>query len=142
MEWKHNFIILFFFLITLSIFYFSWIPDSQFSSETYLPLWLRNWSNSHFNLRTAIPFIGFGFFLAAWISSKSQSKITNATVIWFWYSIIVFAVASLAEVGQFFILNRHPDILDVLFAIAGSQLGFGIYFLFCKIIKLSFLKIS
>ena len=141
MEWKRNFMALFFFLITLSIFYFSWIPDSQFSSETYLPLWLRNWSNSHFNLRTAIPFIGFGFFLAACISNKPHSKITNAIVIWFKYSFLAFAVASLAEIGQFFILNRHPDILDVLFAIAGSQLGFGIYFLFGKIIKLSFLKI-
>jgi VanZ family protein len=139
-NWKRNFIILFFFLITLSIFYFSWIPDSHFKSETYLPLWLRNWSNSYYNLRTAIPFIAFGFFLAASFSSKPQSKKKNSILIWFWYSIIAFAVACLAEVGQFFILNRHPDIMDVCFAIVGSQLGFLIYFLFVKIINLSVFK--
>lgn len=135
-KWKRNFVVSFFFLITTSIFYFSWIPDSELTSEGYIPLWLRNWSNSHYNLRTAIPFIGFGFFLAVWFSSIPQSKKTKPILIWVWYSIIAFAIACLAEGGQFFILNRHPDILDVFFGIAGSQLGFLIYFLFRKMINL------
>jgi glycopeptide antibiotics resistance protein len=124
-------IICLFILITVSIFYFSWIPDSQFTSESYLPEWLRDWSNSYFNLRTAVPFVGFGFLLDACTSKidtveKRRFKFSS----WFRNSGAAMVVAFLAEGGQFFVLNRHPDLADVLFGVAGSQLGFLLYYIY------------
>jgi glycopeptide antibiotics resistance protein len=115
-------------LICVGIFYFSWISDSQFSSETYLPLWLRDWSNSYFNLRTAVPFVAFGFLLEAWLSIKTRVK-KNRFYFWFKNLCIAFIVVCVAEGGQFFILNRHPDVMDVLFGVLGSQIGFVIFHL-------------
>lgn len=114
-------------LIIIGIFYLSWIPDSHFTSESYLPLWLRDWCNSFFNLRTAIPFIPFGFFLEAVLQSKDGIK-TNFKC-WFANLFLSTLVVSLAEGGQFFILNRHPDVMDVFYGILGSQLGFFIHYI-------------
>jgi hypothetical protein len=63
-------------LISLVIFYFSWIPDSNLKSESYLPLWILNWSNYYFNLRTAVPFVVFGFLLDAYNSQKKYAQKT------------------------------------------------------------------
>jgi hypothetical protein len=60
---------------TVGIFYYSWLPDPKLASETYLPAWLLDWSNLHFNLRTAIPFIGFGFLLEMWGATSSQVRV-------------------------------------------------------------------
>jgi glycopeptide antibiotics resistance protein len=62
-------------------------------------------------------------------------------VAYFFIPIIACAVACVAEIGQFFILNRYPDIADVLYGVLGSQFGFLIYFLIRKIINLSLFKI-
>jgi glycopeptide antibiotics resistance protein len=121
-------------LIILSILYFSWIPDSQFTSESYLPQWLRDWSNSYCNLRTAIPFVAFGFLLDALNSKKSSDKKRKLKFdVWFKNGCIATFVVCLAEGGQFFILNRHPDIMDVLFGVLGSQIGSIIFFLLKRI---------
>jgi glycopeptide antibiotics resistance protein len=136
-QWKRYFVLLFFVLTTLLILYLSWIPDSELKSEVYIPLWLRNWSNTHYNLRTGIPFVGFGFFLAVWFSKQSEFQKTISRLIWLRYSFIAFGVACLAEGGQFFIMNRYPDIVDVFYGVVGSQLGFLFYFLFCKTIRFS-----
>jgi glycopeptide antibiotics resistance protein len=118
-------------LIGMGIFYFSWIPDSNLKSESYLPLWLLNWSNYYFNLRTAVPFVVFGFLLDAYNSKKSTRKKRKVRFsIWFRNSIAAVVVAFLAEGGQFFVLNRHPDLMDVLFGFLGSQLGFLLYYIY------------
>jgi glycopeptide antibiotics resistance protein len=117
--------------ITLVIFYFSWIPDSNLKSETYLPLWLLNWANSYFNLRTAVPFVALGFLLDAYNSKKSSDKKRRSRAgVWFSNSVIALFVICLAEGGQFFVLDRHPDLADVLFGFVGSQLGFLLYYIY------------
>jgi hypothetical protein len=63
-------------LIGVGIFYFSWIPDSDLKSEGYLPLWVLNWSNYYFNLRTAVPFVVFGFLLDVYNSKKKYAQKT------------------------------------------------------------------
>jgi hypothetical protein len=63
-------------LTNLVIFYFSRIPDSNLKSESYLPLWILNWSNYYFNLRTAVPFVVFGFLLDAYNSQKKYAQKT------------------------------------------------------------------
>jgi VanZ family protein len=118
-------------LITLGIFYFSWIPDSNLKSESYLPLWLLNWSNSYFNLRTAVPFVVFGSLLYSCNSKKSSYKYRKFKFnIWFRNSVLSLVVVCLAEGGQFFLLYRHPDLADVLFGFVGSQLGFLLYYIY------------
>lgn len=47
--------------LVAEIFYLSWMPEGHLGLETYLPVWLLDWSEIHFNLRTAIPFIALGF---------------------------------------------------------------------------------
>lgn len=122
---KKAVIVILFLTVTLVIFYFSWIPDSQFTAESYLPLWLRDWSNSYFNLRTAVPFVAFSFLLEALLSEKDKSKKSkNKFSSWFRNLCLATFVVCLAEGGQFFILNRNPDIMDVLFGVLGSQVGF------------------
>lgn len=133
-NWERIVILLVFILISISIFYFSWIPDSQLTSESYLPLWLRNLSNSYFNLRTAVPFVAFGFLLEAWRSIKNGSKNrVNKFNFWFKNLGIAIFVVCLAEGGQFFVLNRHPDVMDVLFGVLGSQIGFVAFHLLKRI---------
>lgn len=116
-------------LISVAVFYFSWIPDSHFTSESYLPVWLRDWSNSYFNLRTAVPFVGFGFLLEALPTEINKSKQRkNKFSCWFKNTFIATSVVCFAEVGQFFVLNRHPDLMDVLFGVLGSQIGFVVFY--------------
>jgi glycopeptide antibiotics resistance protein len=129
-KWKSSCSIILFLVITVSILYFSWIPDPSLTSESYLPVWLRDWSNSFFNLRTAIPFVAFGFLLDALDSKRSKDKKRKIKFdVWFKNGCTATFVVCLAEGGQFFILNRHPDIMDVLFGVLGSQVGSVIFYI-------------
>jgi hypothetical protein len=113
---------------TVGIFYYSWLPDPKLASETYLPVWLRNWSNLHFNLRTAIPFLGIGFLFEMWGANPVPKKNTKAKVLGLLlHTVLAALIVSLAEVGQYGILNRHPDGMDILFGILGSVSGALVY---------------
>ncbi|WP_091085901.1 VanZ family protein [Flavobacterium gillisiae] len=135
-KWKAKGILFLFMVIISSILYFSWIPDPSLASESYLPLWLLDWSNFYFNLRTAVPFIVFGVLLELWFAVTLQSaKQKSKFYLWLRNSTIALALVCLAEGGQFFILNRHPDGMDVLFGVLGSQLGFLLYYILKKVIS-------
>lgn len=124
--------------IVLSIFYFSWIPDTSLHSESYLPSWLVDWSNQHYNLRTAVPFIFLGFLLETKLLLPTTATIKFSLItIRVRHLGISFLVVVLAEVGQFF-CNRHPDILDVVYGLIGSIAGGFIYYLFRKTIQFIF----
>nr|WP_315184856.1 hypothetical protein [uncultured Flavobacterium sp.] len=139
--WQRKTIVVAFLCCVAGIFYYSWLPDAKLGNETYLPLWLRNWSNTYFNLRTAIPFVALGFLLEAWASiptrffsvkSSSPFRIRNTC--------IATVIICLAEGGQFFVLNRHPDSLDIAFGILGSTCGNIIYYCIKNFTKLFFIK--
>jgi glycopeptide antibiotics resistance protein len=100
-------------LCILIIFYFSWLPSGEFGKETILPAWLLAWSNTYFNLRTALPFLFLGSFTA----------IKNNAYLAFFSCIVVVCIA---EAGQFFIADRNPDLLDIVFGALGSIVGIGI----------------
>lgn len=130
-----------FLLCVAGIFYYSWLPNPGFETETYLPLWLRNWSNTCFNLRTAIPFVPLGYLLEAWVSiptkvfvAKSRLSLRITTIL------IATIVVCLAEGGQFFIRNRNPDSLDIVFGILGSTCGSVIHYCVTNFTKLFFIK--
>ena len=122
-------------LFVFSIFYFSWISDASLQSETYLPSWIVDWSNKNNNLRTAVPFIFFGFlleevsFLIVNVNSKKNALSIRKTH--FGFALFIVLVA---EIGQFF-CGRNPDILDVVYGLLGSFIGGLLYYLFRKLIQ-------
>lgn len=111
-------------IVVVIVFYYSWLPDSQMKSETYLPDWLLNWSNRYYNLRTAIPFIAFGYLLQAYSIRKNANKMdVNKNLIFIQNLGIAGFVVFIAESGQFLIAGRSPDLMDIYFGIIGSLLG-------------------
>jgi glycopeptide antibiotics resistance protein len=127
--------------LVATVFYLSWLPNGHLGKETYLPLWLINWSNTYFNLRTAIPFTALVFLLEARHSITDKSFRGKRTLpFWVINTIIATVIVCLAEGGQFFISNRHPDIKDIAFGILGSLLGCVLYYLFNIFIRLLFIK--
>lgn len=138
---KEKSILVAFLLCVAGIFYYSWLPNPRFETETYLPLWLRNWSNTYFNLRTAIPFIPLGYLLSAWTSvSSSLFSVKWRFPLWINNTLIATVIICLAEGGQFFIKNRSPDILDLVFGILGSFCGSVSHYCVTNFIKLIFIK--
>jgi len=128
---KKSIIILFLLVCTGSIFYYSWIHNPGLETETYLPLWIRNWSNEYFNLRTAVPFVALGYLLEVWQglsnAAATQSPFRLKTIV------ITAVVVCMAEGGQFFIATRQPDFMDIFFGISGGILGCLAYHLIQKI---------
>jgi hypothetical protein len=82
----------------------------------------------YFNLRTAVLHLVF-IRSCAFKDEKIKKKYKH---VWFLVQKWMYstAVVCLAEGGQFFILNRHPDAMDVLFGIVGNQMGFVVFQLF------------
>ena len=127
---------IFLFYITIiligAIFYYSWLPNPSLNTEIYLPIWLRNWSNVYFNLRTAVPFVMLGFILEV-----RSGLTTNATKNSWKYNILFATIiVSIAEAGQFFTNKRQPDIRDVFYGIAGALTGRICYLIFIKLVKM------
>jgi len=122
--------------ILFSIFYFSWTSDPSFKSETYLPIWVIHWSNENYNLRTAVPFVFFGFLLEklSFLIIKVNSKKTTFSIRKLNFC-LAFLVVFVAEIGQFF-CARQPDVLDVMYGLLGSFIGGLVYYLFRKLIQL------
>lgn len=130
-----------FLLCVAGIFYYSWLPNPRFETETYLPLWLRNWSNTYFNLRTAIPFIPLGYLLEAWASIPTKIFVAKKSFpLRIKTTLIATVIIWLAEGGQFFIANRNPDSLDIVFGIMGSSCGSIIHYCIKNLTKSFFIK--
>jgi glycopeptide antibiotics resistance protein len=130
-------IVLFLLLLVIGgVFYFSWSSDPSLESETYLPKWLLDWSNYYYNLRTAVPFIAFGYLLQVYTQRKISNKMdANKNLIFIQNLGVAAVVVFIAECGQFLIKNRSPDIMDIYFGIIGSLIGALIYNLFDRLIK-------
>jgi glycopeptide antibiotics resistance protein len=107
-----------------AVFYFSWLSDPSFTSETYLPRWLLNWSNDYYNLRTAVPFIGLGFILEIYTERNDLNESSSNRKLNFMKNIAFAAIiVCIAEAGQFVIQKRSPDLMDVFYGIIGSVIG-------------------
>lgn len=111
-----------------TVFYFSWLPDPKLGSEKYIPSIILNWSNTYYNIRTAIPFLLIGFLMEFINRGKNKSKqLIIKSIIK--HTIISAIIVSTAEIGQHFILHRHPDVMDVLNGILGSLTGAILFYL-------------
>ncbi len=110
------------------VFYFSWLPNPSFSNQTYMPLWLVEWSDEYGRLRTAIPFLAIGF-----IFQYLFKPFGFFTPLGFLLSLLVVLIA---ESIQFLLPNRHPDFFDLLYAALGSTLGMFLFFISHFIIRI------
>ena len=131
--WRMSIVIVFLLVCIGSIFYYSWIHNPGLETETYLPLWIRKWSNEYYNLRTAIPFVILGYLLEVWQGLSNTAATANRFAFRLKTVIIIAVVVCLAEGGQFFIATRQPDFRDVFFGISGGVLGYLMYHLIQKI---------
>ena len=121
-------------LVIVVVFYFSWLSDPGFTSETYLPGWLLNWSNHYYNLRTAVPFLALGFLLEVYTeNSSSNEKDYNEKWSFLQNMVIAIVIVIIAEGGQFLTQKRSPDLMDVFYGIIGSLMGALSYNLFKKL---------
>lgn len=112
-----------FLICTAAIFYYSWLPSSNLRTETYLPQFIIEWTNEYLNLRTAVPFLLLGFFCEAGWESVAVYKGRNFLFAGRNTIVICTVIVCLAEAGQFFISDRHPDFMDIIFGIAGGIFG-------------------
>jgi glycopeptide antibiotics resistance protein len=106
-------IYLFSFLSVGFIFYLSWLPNGMLGKETALPQWILDWSNTNFNVRTAIPFLVLGYLLAL------NQKVYVAFV-------ICLFIVCIAELGQIYLPGRNADLKDVFYGALGTIIGIGI----------------
>lgn len=108
---------------TAAIFYYSWLPSSNLKTETYLPQVIINWANTYVNLRTAIPFLVLGALCEVWQTSSINYNEKKYFFVTLQTILISTVIVCLAEAGQFFISDRHPDLMDVFFGISGGICG-------------------
>ncbi|CAM3762542.1 VanZ family protein [Flavobacterium chungbukense] len=127
-------------LCAASIFYYSWLPSSNLKTETYLPQLIIEWTNEYLNLRTAVPFLLLGFLCEMRQQSASYYKERNFLSAGKGTIIISAVIVCLAEAGQFFISDRHPDFMDIFFGIAGGICGGTAALLFKKLNHYFFYK--
>jgi len=120
----HKVVLLLLILVIVIVFYFSWLSDPGFRSETYLPEWLLNWSNHYYNLRTAVPFLALGFLLEVYNENNTLNK-KKYNEKWSFIKNMVIAtmIVVIAEGGQFLIQKRSPDMMDVFYGVVGSLMG-------------------
>ena len=115
--------------LVAEIFYLSWLPEGHLGPETYLPVWLLDWSNRHFNLRTAIPFTVLSFLIETeYYLMLPFYKRTIISPFRIWNLGLSILLVCLAELGQFFLSHRHPDFKDVMFGVLGSVLGSWLFY--------------
>lgn len=109
-------------LCSISVFYFSWLPDPSFVNQTYLPRRIVQWADVYVRFRTAIPFLVIGYLCQYLLRPTSFFTWTG-----FWISMILVCAA---EFGQFFLPNRHPDWMDIVWGVWGAILGMFVFYLF------------
>lgn len=97
-------------ILVLSVAYFSWLPSPALSESPLLPKWLSNWADEHYNLRTAIPFLGIGF-----MGGLSRRYLLTL--------MLCFALASFVEIGQLLLPKRTFDLEDIMYAMLGTLMG-------------------
>ncbi len=103
------------------IFLLSWKVNPNVGEFTFLPDWLIEWADDHHNnrMRTAIPFIALGLLTGLFLVYAKKQRWR----FWIYTWAILVLIVSIAEVGQYFIPSRQPDLKDALWGALGGGLG-------------------
>ncbi|WP_072865831.1 VanZ family protein [Arenibacter palladensis] len=125
--------LLLFVLGVFIIFYLSWKSNPNVGELSFVPDWLADWTDKERNSRrrTAVPFIGLGILLGAYLSYKKRISLGS----WFFVWIVLGIIVSVAEMGQYFLPSRSPDMKDVIWGVVGSSVGLGTTFLISLFIR-------
>ena len=107
---------LIFLFLCFSIFYYSWLPQPSFKSESYMPNWLVKWTDEYGTLRTGVPFL----FLGANAVLLKIKRLSNFIIF-----TGLFMLLFLAELGQLFLPNRHFDVWDII--VGSISIWIGIF---------------
>ena len=113
MRWLLWFIFL---LLCFTIFYYSWLPQPSFKSESYMPNWLVKWTDEYGTLRTGVPFL----FLGANAVLLKIKRLSNFIIF-----TGLFVLLFIAELGQLFLPNRHFDVWDII--VGSISIWIGIF---------------
>ncbi|WP_158974660.1 VanZ family protein [Cellulophaga sp. L1A9] len=115
------------------IFLFSWKTNPNVGEYSFLPDWLINWADQYRNSRkrTAVPFVFLGFLAGIYLIYIQKKSLR----FWILTGIILVLTVIIAELGQYFIPSRSPDLKDVLWGSIGAGLGLLPIFIFYKITK-------
>jgi len=76
-----------------------------------------------------VPFFFIGFVLEI-KSSNYNYSITKKIKLSLKNLMLSLALVIIAEIGQFFIVHRSPDLMDVFYGFLGSVLGAFVFYLF------------
>lgn len=110
------------------VFLFSWKSNPNIGEYTFLPEWLIDWADQYRNnkKRTAVPFVFLGFLSGIYLLYIQKKSLR----FWFLTLLILTITVIIAELGQYFIPSREPDLKDVLWGVIGTALGLLPLFIF------------
>tara|TARA_R110001632_G_scaffold17995_2_gene56257 strand:- start:479 stop:913 length:435 start_codon:yes stop_codon:yes gene_type:complete len=122
---KTNVLVLFLLGIgAVLIFYLSWKVDPNLEETSFIPEWLAEWADNAHNdrKRTGVPFIGLGILLGGYLLYVGKSTVNNWSIAW----LIMIIVVGIAELGQYFLPSRSPDIEDIIWGGLGAGVGLAL----------------
>lgn len=123
-------------------FFLSWRTSPHVSELSLIPDWLSVWTDHSSNgqKRTAVPFMGLGLLMGAYIPLIKKSNLK----IWVFAWIVLTLIVAIAEVGQYFLPKRVVDVGDIVWGASGGAIGLMVsylaHMLFCRIKKYQFGK--
>lgn len=105
------------------IFYLSWIPSPEMHSVKIVPDAVGKWADQEKNLslRTGVPFFVAGIICAVLLI---LNRPTLKGFIFVWLTLVLVAI--IAEIGQFLLSSRQPDVFDVIWGAVGTLLGLAV----------------
>lgn len=122
---KTNIILAILFLIgAFLILFLSWKVDPNLKETPLIPKWVSDWTDEMRNdrKRTGVPFIGLGILLGGYLVYVRKTSINNWSIAW----LILITLVGVAEVGQYFLPSRSPDIEDIIWGGLGAGIGLAL----------------
>jgi VanZ family protein len=98
-------------LLATMVLILSWVRNPDIGTLQPLES-ISPWINHFGNLRTMIPFLALGGVVELALIKNTKERAL--------FTLLLFVLILLAEGGQILIPTRHPDLLDVLFAMIGA----------------------
>lgn len=97
------------------VFWLSWLPYPNVGDVLPVPLWLRQWINVNYDIRTGIPFLFIGFFAECILHQQYKDWKYRG-----WILLSLLGVVLVAEVGQLWLPRRHFGWWDIVYGGLGA----------------------
>jgi glycopeptide antibiotics resistance protein len=115
------------------VFLLSWKSNPNVSEFNLIPKWISKWADNNKNnrIRTGIPFLLLGPIISIYLKFYLKNIRLNVYILIF---IILLSIVCIAELGQYFIPSRQPDIKDVIWGGIGATLGLAFIYVGDKLL--------